>query len=133
MIKLLLEASDNEDNDDGLIIIPPDPDHLSDDDEINEDLPVHHLPTDVPGNIEVISYQIQDTDEDQELSSRAGRWISHESLNYSRFREEPNRQSAARLQARIAALAQLDEVGVFETIINDEFIDFIVTETNRYA
>lgn len=127
-----IEAFNDEENDGGLVIIPPDPDHLSDDDEINDDETLLHLPTDVPGSVEVINYQIPDRDEDQETPS-SGRWVSQEEPTYSRFREPPNDVSAARLQARIAALAQLDEVGVFEKIVDDSFIDFIVTETNRYA
>ena len=48
-----IEASDNEDNDEAIVIIPPDSNHLSDDNELNEDAPLHYIPTKVPG-----SYQL---------------------------------------------------------------------------
>ena len=62
----LIEATNDEDIDDALTIIPPDPDQLSDDDEVNEDYPTHHLPNDIPGTIEFISHRDEEIDEVQE-------------------------------------------------------------------
>lgn len=132
-----------------IVIVPPNPNYQSDDDEIDEDnLQVDILPQDVPGEVEIFQNDPQ-FDSDDELPLRVlYPMIGGEKTDKRRKRNEdepvwtkeqidlfmnPANEYLQRQNAMKEQLKNLSPVEVFEKIFDEEIVKFIVQESNRYA
>jgi len=118
-----------DDNQIDIVLIPPEPDQLSDLDEIEEENFAGPMPNDVPGTVEV-THNSSDTDEAMDDDDE---WCKSECPLYPSFSRPLSNQAAINSSLRLAALADLDEVGVLKQLFDDGLISLIVRETNRYA
>lgn len=132
-----------------IVIVPPNPNYQSDDDEIDEDnLQADILPQDVPGEVEIFQNDPQ-FDSDDELPLRVlYPMIGGEKTDKRRKRNEdepvwtkeqidlfmnPANEYLQRQNAMKEQLKNLSPVEVFEKIFDEEIVKFIVQESNRYA
>lgn len=142
-------AEDESDNEYDLIILPPGPDVLTDEEEGEEDLQTSALPKDIPGTIEVTrrrrhlseTSEWEDSD-DEPLSNKRRRPNASDVLptwrkcspSYSSF-SQPCENSTRSLQKTqlIEQLKNLSPVEVFDRIFDAEVYDLILSNTQLYA
>ncbi|GBP89343.1 PiggyBac transposable element-derived protein 3 [Eumeta japonica] len=143
-------AGDESDNEYDLIILPPEPDVLTDVEEGEDDLQTSELPRDIPGTIEVIRQRRHSSEmsewedsDDEPLSNKRMRpnqgdiipptWRKcSPSYSSSSQPTESNTRSSQKTQL-IEHLKNLSPVEVFDKIFDTEIYDLILSNTLLYA
>lgn len=144
-------ALDALEEDDDLVILPPDVDSLTDEEEFDEnEIGPLQIPNDVTGHVEIIrNINVDDEDwnssDDEPLSNLKKRLKTHtkkEKLDYNWNKSEPvykkwNTSDVldeyTQQKQSIDGFLSLNPVQIFEKFIDDSVTDYIVEQTLLYA
>ncbi|XP_068241039.1 piggyBac transposable element-derived protein 2-like [Palaemon carinicauda] len=141
---LFLDDEDDEIDNPDVIIIPPDVDELTDEEDISEDIIEDVSVQDVPGSLEVQVNQqpIENPTKDRGASAKSS-WKKrefcntepiwkHKNLEYSKVKEL-SEQYKENLQEIKESLYNLSPLELFEKLMSRGIYDHILKETVRYA
>lgn len=129
-----------------LVIVPPDPDTQTDEEDVDDDVTSDHsqkLPVDIPGTVEIEvteeDFEETDREESESVPVRKRRCrtatgdIRWKKVN-PEFNMPPATSGAAeRRNQAILDLVNLEPVDVFQQIFDDEVFGHIVEQSNLYA
>ena len=141
---LFQDDEDDEIENADVIIIPPDVDELTDEEDISEDIIEEVSVQDVPGSLEVQVNQqpIENPTKDRGASAKSSRkkrkfcntepiW-KHKNPEYSKVKER-SEQYKENLQEIKESLHNLSPLELFEKLMSHGIYDHILKETVRYA
>jgi hypothetical protein len=151
----LESAIDDLDDDEGpadLVIIPPSPDYLTDNDDIDDDnIQDNVLPPDVPGGIEVFASH-EDSDSEDEIPLAAALYRHNQNQPKQKKQKTKKTEPEPKWTKRgidivmngtngfldrennvKTVLKDLSSVEIFQKLFDDEIIKYLVAESKRYA
>ncbi|CAK1596423.1 unnamed protein product [Parnassius mnemosyne] len=138
-------AQEESDQEYDVVILPPDPAMVTDEEEGEDDLQPSDLPREVPGILEVMrrrhdSTEWEDSD-DEPLDNKRSRQDSRDLVpkwrqcmpSYSTSSQLPDNTCSSRKSQVINQLQGLSPVEIFEKIFDDEVYAMIIRNTLLYA
>lgn len=128
----LQAAIDNINHEDEqLIVIPPNADILSDEEEGDVDNLINDvMPNDVPGAIEIMDPDVLEPDDEP---FEEPQWRKTRVVQFPKFPDNISDHSANNKHQCIGETDHLHENQLFELFLSDDVVDQIVAETIRYA
>lgn len=142
-----LDALSESENEGDIVLLPPEPNYLTDEEEYDDnDLKCTEIPSDVPGQVEIISATLEDdifsSNDDEPLNVMLRTKKRKKTTQYSwektipkystfeAFIESAYNTSTAQL---IEETKNLTPTDIFEKFVDESVIQLIVDQTNLYA
>ncbi|XP_065370926.1 piggyBac transposable element-derived protein 2-like, partial [Calliphora vicina] len=140
--------ADSEDEDIDMVIIPPNPSELTDEEEgVEDDMISSALPQDIPGTIDVfvnrrnIDNDVSDDSDDEPLESKRTRLTFATQKNPIWDKCHPPQSPASQQNTEVYdRVNQIREelknripVQIFETLFDEKIIDLIISNSTNYA
>lgn len=152
ILRAAIESIQSEDRPADIVIIPPNVDEQTDEEDIEEDvLMSNEYPADVPGTVEVFEHfeegdDLWDEEDFLPLSELKKMWQTMESTDETseilapEWTSEPQDITMTETQMYTESLEKLksdlkdyEPVELFELFFDENIVEHIVVETNRYA
>ncbi|XP_031343006.1 piggyBac transposable element-derived protein 2-like [Photinus pyralis] len=124
-----------------VVIIPPEPDYQTDEEEFDEDdLVTASLPQDVPGEIEIAMEDDSDEEYNMPLSQVCTTLSKKPKISQPKWSSEPVdlKMTSAngysiRLEKVREQLSSCNVIQIFEKLFDEQVVNLLVEQTNKYA